>query len=151
MKFEWQISYPLRMVRVRFIIIIIFFFALCLTPGARLPVLGPRLWCLRSNTWHDALLMSSRASSDQDPVAGGVKLLSSGWEVESRCWETPQELEKIWSWGVRYMVWTVDLWRKVGHIWKLIQGDINSFSCLVCISGISDFFLSMMTTAPLAL
>ena len=23
-----------------------FFFALCLTPGARLPVLGPQLWCL---------------------------------------------------------------------------------------------------------
>ena len=50
-----------------------FFFALCFTPGARLlPVLGPRLWRLRSNTWHDALLVSSRASSDQVPVARGV-------------------------------------------------------------------------------
>ena len=29
---------------------IYFYFALCLTPGARLPVLGPLLWCLRSNT-----------------------------------------------------------------------------------------------------
>ena len=29
---------------------LLFFFALCLTPGARLPELGPRLWCLHSNT-----------------------------------------------------------------------------------------------------
>ena len=34
-----------------------FFFALFLTPGAGLPVLGPRLWCLCSNTWNDALLV----------------------------------------------------------------------------------------------
>ena len=55
-----------------------------------------------SNTWHDALLCSSRASTDLESVVRGVKLLSSWWEVDGRCWETPQELEKIWSWGVRY-------------------------------------------------
>ena len=53
----------------------VFFFALFLTPGAGLPLLGPRLWCLRSNIWHDTLLVSSTASSDQDPVARGVKFM----------------------------------------------------------------------------
>ena len=60
-----------------------FFFHSRLLPGTRSPVVGPAplgYRYRRSNTWHDALLCSSRASSDQEPVVRGVKVKSSWGE-----------------------------------------------------------------------
>ena len=56
----------------------------------------------RSNTWHDALLCSSRASSDQEPVVRGVKMMSE-WEVESQCNLKFKKAKFCYLCGVKYV------------------------------------------------
>ena len=120
-----------------------FFSSLAYSRGLGPLLVGPAPYgyrYLRFQLWHDALHWSSRASTDYDPVVREVKVKSSwGERFESRCWETLLELERS-DHGAADI--GVECLSSEGvPLCKLVQGVINSSSCLVYISGIAGFFL----------
>lgn len=83
-------------------------------------------------TWCPA--MCSRASTDMNPVASGVKLMSSRWGLRVDAERHHKSLEGICPWGVRYMVWIVIPEEGYPHLKAWPGGHLTPSSCYWCAS-----------------